>query len=102
MKQGKLTEASTEFGEVLRTSPGNYDAHVGIGSISMQQGRYKEAIRSFEKAKEINGSRPEVYYHLGRTYRMMGMKTTAIEMYRKSLTIEKDPDILRELAELSR
>ncbi len=100
LKQGKLAEASEEFGAVLRRSPDNYDALVGIGSISMQQGRYKEAIRSFEKAKEINGNRPEVYYHLGRTYRMMGMNSTAIEMYRKSLSLDKNPDILRELGEL--
>ena len=99
LKQGKLAEASTEFEEVLRASPGNYDAHVGIGSIRMREGRYKEALRSLEKAREINGSRPEVYYHLARTYRMMGMNSTAIEMYRKSLSLDKNPDILRELGE---
>jgi len=100
LKQDKLAEASTEFLEVLRTSPDDYDAHVGIGSIRMREGRYKEALLSFEKAKEINGSRPEVYYHFGRTYRMMGMNAMAIEMYRKSLSLEKNPDILKELGEL--
>lgn len=50
MREGKLEEAGTGFAAVVKQSPGFAEAYFNLGLVREEQGRYDEAIPSFQKA----------------------------------------------------
>src|ERR1700723_3346011 len=50
MREGKLDQAGAGFAAVVKQSPGFAEAYFDLGLVRQTQGRYEEAIPSFQKA----------------------------------------------------
>ncbi len=87
-----------------------FDSEAGIynnmGTIYGEKGNYQEALKSFEKALEINKRlnnrrlMSSNYGNLGRTYQEQGQYARAIKYYMKSLEIEEADRDFQEMAEV--
>lgn len=54
--------------------------HNGMGVSLYQQGRYSEALQSFELAKQVEPYNPDVYYNLASTYHRLGVNAKDAKM----------------------
>src|SRR5205085_6461977 len=50
MRAGKLDEAGEGFAAVTKQSPTFAEAHLNLGLVREEQGRFEEALASFQKA----------------------------------------------------
>jgi tetratricopeptide (TPR) repeat protein len=75
-------------------------SHASIGEIEVARGRYDEAIRQFEQARDIwtaavgpeHRSTALALHHLGATLHMAGRSREGIEPLERSLTIRERTD----------
>jgi len=56
------------FARAVALQPESYDAIVGLGTALRGLGQFPEAQTQYERAREINGNRPEAYFNLGVLY----------------------------------
>ena len=67
-RYGLPDKAEEKFSRILTIDPGYLPALVNLGNISFLNGDYPEALNYYEKAAEINPSRPAVLLGLARTH----------------------------------
>jgi outer membrane protein OmpA-like peptidoglycan-associated protein len=71
-RQNQLVDAEDLYQEVLAIDPDNYQATYRIGQIKRAFQDYREALRYFRKAAEIDSSRNDtVYLLMGLTYKIL-------------------------------
>ena len=69
-----------------------------LGNKQYQQGKYAEAIKSFEKIRSQNKVAAELYYNLGNAYYKSGDHVNAIVNYERALKLApNDEDIIYNL-----
>ncbi len=56
------------FARAVALQPENYDAIIGLGTALRGLGQFAEAQTHYERAKQVNGNRPEAYFNLGVLY----------------------------------
>ena len=61
-------DARKAFATAVALEPESYDAVVGLGTALRGLGQFGEAQSQYERAKQIDGSRPEAYFNLGVLY----------------------------------
>lgn len=64
----ELAKATDEIHRVLRSDPGNADAHLLLGKIRSAQHRRAEAVRAFERAIALRPNDPEAWLALVRVH----------------------------------
>jgi len=52
-KQGRYSEAESEFREAIRINPDLAEAHAGLGILLAEQGRHREARAELERTAEL-------------------------------------------------
>ncbi len=62
------------------------------GATAAQAKNYDLAIREFRRAAAYNPADPTAYSYIGKIYSMQGMKTEAIQSYKKALQIDPQSD----------
>ena len=72
---GLFRQASELFQQAIQLNPDYADAHFGLGQAYFDQGRWEEAIVSFENALRIDPKDKEARARLDRTQQMAGSKT---------------------------
>lgn len=78
----------------------DYKDLINEGIILLTQKKIGEAIKTFEKARNIKPSDPYPYYYLGQAYYMMGNKRDALDSYKKAIEIDgNNPDFYYALAQ---
>ena len=87
-KQGKKTEAITEFKNALRIKPVSDEAYHRIGFILFQEGRVDEAVEAYRKAISLNNDYPTYHDSLGNAYLTQGKIKEAIHEYQEVLRIQ--------------
>lgn len=81
-KQSSIAPPSLLFGDAKSGD------HAYVAAIALvNEHRYKEALRSLEKAEQVFGPHPDVLTYIGYTYRKMGQYDRAERYYREALTI---------------
>ena len=76
--------------QVLAYCPGQPDVLHLLGVIAQRQGRYEDAIGSYQKAIGVRPNRALTYFQLGSAFHDQGRKEAAIACYRKALDLKPD------------
>lgn len=92
-KEGKITEAISEFRRSLKFNPGNAVAYYNLGSIYVDSGDFWKAMECFENAVKIKPKYTMAYNNLANVYYAVGRTRDAIDTYKKALSLQPHEDI---------
>ncbi len=76
-RTGKLDEAKTELGTILKNDPADFDALDGMGIVLLKSGNYQQALQYLEKAQSLRDKDVMVHVHLSAVYDKLGRKDKA-------------------------
>ncbi|MEN6633854.1 MAG: tetratricopeptide repeat protein, partial [Candidatus Polarisedimenticolia bacterium] len=88
-QQGRWPDAASLLIDLTAAAPELADAHVALGMARLEEGERDQALVSFRRALECDGSHPLALLWLGRSSLMANDKATARVAYRRL----KDADI---------
>jgi Flp pilus assembly protein TadD len=74
--------------DTVRKMPYNDRAHLNLGSVYMQEGRYPEAIRENNTVLRLNPFDPEAYGNRGLSYASIGETEKAMRDYKTAIMID--------------
>lgn len=97
-------EAAEAFRRSVESEP-SWPAYLGLGSSQFKQGQMPAALKSLERALQLQPKNPDVLYMLGCVHAQMGNKKRALGLLRQTVdlgyalhtVIEGDPDLLSQL-----
>lgn len=100
-EKGKLQEAEDIFKTILSRDPGHVNSLNDMGVLSMQNGKYEDAIRYLEKAVKLKPDYVNPYYNLACTYSILNETEKGMTYLNKAVEIDKnvkdwankDPDL---------
>ncbi len=75
------------WADCVKKSPNKERPHNWLGSVFLDQGKYREATDQYNEALRINPSFPEAHYNLGNAYLMAGNRNSALKEYEILRTI---------------
>jgi tetratricopeptide (TPR) repeat protein len=84
-REQKGKESLEAFKQLRETYPDERLVHMMIGQLSLNQGLYADAQKSFEKAIAIDGSTPRAYAFIGNALVLQGEYAQARAQYDKAL-----------------
>ena len=84
---GRNPEAIKLYQKAVKVSPGNSEAHAGLGWAYLAAGNAHAALGSFRKCNQINPRYGDAYIGLGQAYRSTGNKAAALKAYESYLKI---------------
>jgi TolB-like protein/DNA-binding winged helix-turn-helix (wHTH) protein/Flp pilus assembly protein TadD len=92
---GRLNEATEIAKRGLQADPISVNLSNDVGGTYYLARRYDEAIKQFQKTKELNPNQNGTYGALGATYEQQGMYAEAIASFKKGIEIsERTPSFL--------
>ncbi len=95
---GRLAEAETVYGEVLRLDPAHADTLHRLGVLATQTGRTDEAAARFRQALGVDPDHPLAHYNLGNLLQDQGALSEAINCFRQAVRLRPDfPEALNNL-----
>ena len=98
-QEGKLDEAEREFRAALGTDARYALAHERLGYLQLSKGAFPEALKSFQRALEIDPERFKVRLGIARTYAGMGdMEATGREYRGLLQSSPENPEAVAEYA----
>ena len=83
----RLNDAREEFKVELAANPDEFFANYYLGVIYAIEREWDHAITFLEKASRIQPNNPDPYFHLGQAYQSKADHERAIEVLRKSITL---------------
>lgn len=87
-EEKKYTDAEVDFRKVVESSPKSYEANFNLGNTYYKQGKYDDAIKSyqsaFENAKD-NESRAKVFHNVGNSLLKSKKIEESVEAYKNAL-----------------
>ena len=94
-KEGKASQAVSDFSRVLHIEPGHVKAHIERGKVwldmSVQSGQTrKSALDDFTKAIELGCNKIEVFEMRGKCYDQIGQFRLATADFSKAIELEPD------------
>jgi len=60
-----------------------------LGVLANQAGRHQDAVVLYEKAEEVGGEFPEIFFNLGLTYEKLNKNSKAVEAFQKYTDLAK-------------
>jgi len=98
LAEGDLDAAATAFQRGLDAHP-TAAAWSGLGFVQAHRGEFSAALRSFERALELDPDYPEALRHAGVAYLNLGQIERAVERLGRADALRPgSPDIERPLA----
>ncbi|GAB4409394.1 MAG: OmpA family protein [Bacteroidia bacterium] len=99
-RSGNVVGAEELYQQVLSEDPNNFEAAYQLGQISNYLRDYREALRWYRKASEIDPNRNDtVYLQIGLTYKLLNNYRLARESFQEFLTRHKVQDDYYQRAE---
>ena len=89
IEQGKLPSAQATLQEALAANDGDFQAHLLLGIVFQEEGRAGEALKQFDRARDLRPNDPAVYVDTGRVLASQGEFDRAAEQFADA--IERDP-----------
>ncbi len=83
----------TLWSHALDVTQGNFLAENNLGRALLQQGRTQEGVAHFYKAASIYPDDPVSNFNIGLYEQKRGNYSAAIERFRKTLSITRDPEL---------
>jgi tetratricopeptide (TPR) repeat protein len=90
MEPGERGEALKQILSTLEANPEDPEALNEAGKLSMQEGRFPDAMKYFERAMKTGKAPQETPANLGQIYAQMGRLTEAIHYWEQA--VAQDPD----------
>ncbi|RJP32667.1 MAG: hypothetical protein C4547_13175 [Phycisphaerales bacterium] len=87
LNRGQVDAALDHFKRAERSEPANPVIHNQIAVSYMHQARWKDAMRSFERALDIDSENAEAYDGLGVCLRQLGRPAQAVEKHMRSIAL---------------
>lgn len=87
-RQYKFDQAKTHLSKVLVIDPQNYLAHQFYGALLHEEGRYKEAIQSYEQTLRINPNLEQPYFDLSLAYLGNGQNGEADSAFERFMKLK--------------
>ncbi len=82
-----LDEAMALTQKANKLQPGNMSILDTMGWILYHQGKYPQAIKYLEKAKQVNKKDPMILYHLAAAYKKIGKNDLSSDFARRAIDI---------------
>lgn len=89
-EKSKWRAAEAAYKEAITISPGNADAHAGLGTLYNDQGRHGEAFAPFNKARQSDPSHPLASYGLGYAYLRGQRYNDAVGFFKQAISAQPD------------
>jgi len=86
---GDLETARASLAQALRIKPLLPNLHDLLGSIALQQGRFRDAVREYDAERRLHDPPPGIFYHTAIAWQELGRLDRARAFYRREL--ERDP-----------
>jgi len=86
--QGK--DALEVLCKTVQLSPDDAEAHSSLGNALQAQGRFDEALASYERALQLNPGFVEALSNMGGAMQALGRMDDAIDCYRRALSIRPE------------
>jgi len=89
-KDNKFSDAEVKFKKGLEKAPENFVPNFNLGDAYYKQGRYDEAIKSFQSAligTENNNFKSRVYHNIGNSLLKSQKVKESIEAYKNALKL---------------
>ena len=83
----------------LRADPAFFTVHRRLGYLLMGEGRWREAIREFERECAVNGTRLDEYPRMAEAWERLGDLRRAARLYRRELDLHPGNDAARHALE---
>lgn len=100
-KVNKLEEAEQDLRAIIQREPSNAQALNALGyTLADRTNRYEEALGYIEQAMKMSPNDASIIDSLGWVQYRMGNHAKALELLRKALDIEMDPEIAAHLGEV--
>jgi tetratricopeptide (TPR) repeat protein len=80
---------------IMEKHPKNAKAHLMLGDVFIQQGKYEEGIREYGKAIELDPGSAEGPFRIGRAMLRQGKKDEALAELKKAWKLDQDNWIIR-------
>jgi len=81
--------AEKEFKRAIELNAGDADAHFGYGiAYLMPQGRYQDALREMQTARDLDPLSPIETTYLGLAYMQVGQRPEAIAQFKRALDLD--------------
>jgi hypothetical protein len=94
LRMGKNEEAEAGFRAILKEVPADIDARIGLAVSLNRRDLWREARVILLDAEKEAGANAELFTALARNYRRGGDDRTAVEYYKRAMTVAPDdPDI---------
>ena len=84
----KYTDAEVEFRKVVENAPKNFEANYNLGNSYYKQGKYDDAIKSYQSAFESakdNESRARIFHNIGNSLLKSNKLEQSVEAYKNAL-----------------
>ncbi len=90
LQSGQFSRAERAYREAIRKFPNFMNAHKNLGSLYVQQGKYKDAIKHLIKTIDLGGNSGVIYGVLGYSYLNLQKYASAENAYREALLLQPD------------
>jgi tetratricopeptide (TPR) repeat protein len=84
---GRLDEAATLYGDILRKQPAHGDALLFLGHLLLDQGRMQEAAALTARAAAVNARHPVAHFNLGRVKLLQRRWEEAIGSFDRAIAL---------------
>jgi tetratricopeptide (TPR) repeat protein len=85
---GQLAEAEKEYLEILKFTRNDPDNWMGLASVYVREGRLEDALRSLDRAVEIDPKRADLRAARARALRAMGERNEARAEFQNALNLD--------------
>ena len=89
-QSGNLEEAETKANELLNQFPDEITVLNILAEIQDGKGQTEEAIKTYEKALQVNLNSPETHFNLGLVFHRLGRNKEANTSYQKAISLKPD------------
>ncbi|HCY76399.1 MAG TPA: hypothetical protein DHV28_10800 [Ignavibacteriales bacterium] len=87
-EEKKYTDAELDFRKIVENSPESFEAKFNLGDSYYKQGKYDDAIKSFNGALESAGNddlRAKIYHNIGNSLLKSNKVQESVEAYKNAL-----------------
>jgi protein O-GlcNAc transferase len=89
-RRGAIADAAARYAEVLRTDPGNADAHYYLGMIDCQHARFAEGAERARSALANDPRHPRAHVLLGRALSALRRHDEALLSFEQAIALAPD------------
>lgn len=88
--QALRTEQIEAANSLAREFPHDHNAVYLVGLVHQEQGNFDQALDNWNRCRQLNATRPDLYNSMGQAFVMKADLDAAAEMFRKALSLQSN------------